>query len=162
MPVEDLRALLGYDPETGQFWWKVNRLGSARGVRAGDPAGSQTVNGYIAIGISGKNYKAHRLAWYFTTGTWPPEQIDHKNMIKRDNSFANLRLATKTQNGANMPGRRAASGYRGVYRIGNRWAAKFRITGREKYLGLFKSPEEAYEAVCSGMRDIRGEFARVD
>lgn len=162
MPVEELRALLSYDPETGLFRWKVDRLGSARGVRAGDPAGSPTVNGYIVIGISGKNYKAHRLAWYLVMEVWPPDQIDHKNRVRGDNRIANLRLANKIQNGANMPGRRAASGYRGVYRHYNKWKGVIRDDYRLRYLGLFDTPEEAYAAVCAAIQETRGEFARVD
>lgn len=161
MPVDDLRALLGYDPDTGRFWWKVNKAGRGGNVRVGAPAGCLH-RGYIIIKIGGKDYGAHRLAWYLHYGTWPPADMDHKNMIKTDNPIVNLRPATRGQNSANRPNQGAISGYRGVTPSKKRWKAKISINSREVYLGLFKTPEEAYAAVCVAIQSTRGEFGRVD
>jgi hypothetical protein len=54
-----LKRLLRYDPETGEFRWRVNRGGTAR---AGTPAGHVHSSEYVYIQINGKNYLAHRLA----------------------------------------------------------------------------------------------------
>lgn len=164
MPVNDLRAILGYDHETGRFWWKVLRGGPAQ---KGSPAGCWQRTGYLVIRILGKNYHAHRLAWYLIHEMWPPADIDHRNSIRNDNRIANLRLATRSQNRENTANRQPLSGYRGVSchvtRHGKeRWHAKTHINSRETYLGVFDTPKEAHEAVCSAIRKTRGEFARTD
>src|SRR5258707_7365907 len=89
-----VRELLAYDPEAGTFTWKV-RL--SKNTHVGDIAGCITSEGYGIIRINERGYLAHRLAWLITTGKWPPE-IDHKNGIKNDNRWMNLREAFGTMN----------------------------------------------------------------
>lgn len=53
-------------------------------------------NGYRrlrwASGGKQKHVYAHVAAWWVLTGSWPkPKQLDHKNRIRSDNSFLNLR-----------------------------------------------------------------------
>ena len=67
---EYVRSLLDYDPETGILRWKTS-VGGPQGARiqAGSIAGSKsTREGYLVIGIDGKTYRAHRLAWLIFTG----------------------------------------------------------------------------------------------
>jgi HNH endonuclease len=161
MPVEDLRAILGYDPKTGRFWWKTT--GPGKGHRAGAPAGHvRANNGYRTIGIAGKTYYANRLAWYLTTGVWPTYQVDHRNRVTSDDRIDNLRPATPSQNACNSVWKKNSSGYRGVYRYYRKWVAKIRVNYRDVYLGLFSTREEAYAAVCKAIESTRGEFARMD
>ena len=89
---DGLRQLLNYDPDMGAFTWRQGR----GPVRAGGVAGCLTRKGYRRIQIDGQNYMAHRLAWLYMYGSWPPEQIDHINEIKSDNRLDNLRLANQT------------------------------------------------------------------
>lgn len=97
-----LKEILHYCPETGVFTWIV-RLG-ARG-QVGAVAGSEHSKGYIHIIISKVSYKAHRLAWLYMTGEWPPSQVDHINETKADNRWENLRPATNQQNCSNKKAR---------------------------------------------------------
>lgn len=164
MPVDELRALVGYDPETGRFWWNVTRNSRAQ---AGTEPRYRTGEGYIQFMIARKLCSAHRIAWYLTFEEWPPNYIDHINGIRDDNRIANLRLATGFQNMANAAwlNRKSSSGFRGVYRNGKKWQAQIRGGADNRHricLGSFTSPEEAYEAVCAAIRETRGEFARVD
>ena len=54
-------------------------------------AGSVHSTGYVRIGIDGRKYTSHRLAWLYVHGVWPSDQIDHINRNRSDNRIANLR-----------------------------------------------------------------------
>src|SRR6266436_553333 len=94
---EGFKQLLEYNPESGEFFWRI----SSRGARAGDLAGSVYGNGYRYIQINDLDYRAGRLAWFFMTSEDPLDFIDHKNGLRDDNRFENLRVATNSQNQAN-------------------------------------------------------------
>src|SRR5690554_1482515 len=99
MDQETLINLLEYDLVTGVFRWRRRR----RGVRPDRLAGFNMKNGYLGIGIDGKNYYAHRLAWIYVHGEIPEGMhIDHINGDKRDNRIANLRVGTQGQNLQNL------------------------------------------------------------
>ena len=82
------RELLAYDPETGIVRWIKDRGGCAKKGRL---AGSEDRDGYIVVGIYERQYKMHRVIWLMMTGQWPKGEIDHKNRIRWDNRWRNLR-----------------------------------------------------------------------
>lgn len=146
MNSEKLKELLHYDPETGAFTWIVDRRGKAQ---AGTIAGCVEPQGYIRIRIKNKLYKAHRLAWLYTYGIWPKDQIDHINGVRNDNRICNLREASNAENCQNADIRSDnTSGYIGVYwnKRTSKWVANIRVDYKLKRLGLFDTPEEAYAA----------------
>lgn len=159
LTAERVRELLNYDPETGIFTRR-----SGRGTRwyAGEAVGSRQKSGYIEIGLCYQRVYAHRLAWLYMTGSWPKEQIDHKNGNRADNSFANLREATQAVNSQNQ--RRARSdnkaGLLGVFHryhtknSGERFLAMISVDGRLKRIGLFPSAEEAHAAYVEAKRRL--------
>ncbi len=140
---EQLTTLLHYDPETGIFtqkmrWW--NR-------EPGDRVGGMTPQGYWYIGVGGKQYPAHRLAWFYVYGEWPEGDIDHINRIRDDNRFCNLRQTTRSKNLHNAPAY-GASGIRGVS-WSNRdkvWRACITVDYDRHELGSFKTKEQAAAA----------------
>ncbi len=96
------------------------------------------------------------------TGAWP-DQIDHINGDRMDNRWANLRLATNSQNHANS--KRYVTnrcGFKGVsWRSDkNKWSARIVRNYRAKNLGYFDSPEQAHEAYVRAAEVVHGEFAR--
>ena len=100
LTADRLRELLHYDPDTGVF---TRRVATAPCVRIGDIAGCfDNSNGYLKIGVDGRQRYAHRLAWLYANGTFPVFDIDHLNGIRTDNTLLNLRDVPRKQNIENV------------------------------------------------------------
>lgn len=105
--------------------------------------------GYRAGRIYDREYKAHRLLWLLYSGRWPDDQIDHINGDKADNRIANLRAVPQSENNKNKPvPTNNTSGVIGVhrYRKNGYWQAEITVNGKARYLGRFRSIEEAAAA----------------
>lgn len=142
---DELRSILHYDPLTGVFTHRK----SAGGRLAGSVAGSVDVDGYIKIGVLKHRYRAHRLAWLYTNGTWPKNQIDHINRNRSDNRICNLRDVTHQQNVQNAGNFcNNTSGRKGVYwnKRDSCWSARFLLGDKYLSLGCFKTFDEAVAA----------------
>ncbi len=141
-----LHVLLEYFPRTGVFIWRV---APRRGIRAGSRAGSRVKrDGYRYIGIKGKIYLEHRLAWKYVTGDWPAHEVDHRNRKRDDNRWKNLREATDIQQRQNQSlGKNNKTGFLGVrlHRCG-KYEANIGVGNISKYLGLFDTAEAASRA----------------
>ncbi len=141
-----LRELLSYDPASGVFTWRVTRGSKAP---TGSIAGHAEPDRYVNIMIDRKLYKAHRLAWLYMTGEWPPHEIDHVDRDKSNNTFTNLRLATPLQNRQNIGMYdHNTSGHKGVtwHRANSKWQAQIKLAGRNIYLGCFNDLQDAVNA----------------
>jgi hypothetical protein len=93
-----LQELLEYNPNTGVFFWKKK----LQGRRKSRIAGCANPQGYIVIGIDGKTYFAHRLAWLYFYAYLPnSKHIDHINRDRSDNRIENLRLVLPSENNFN-------------------------------------------------------------
>lgn len=96
---------------------------------------------------------------------FPNEEVDHIDLNPLNNRRSNLRLTSHQQNSAN---RRKpisnTSGFKGVCwdKQTNKWQAKIGVNNKQKYLGRFDTPEEAYAAYCKAAEELHGEFARVE
>jgi hypothetical protein len=156
---ERLRELLDYDPETGVFRWRARRGGRAY---ANAVAGTIACrHGYRQILVDLKLFLAHRLAWLYVYGEWPPGCLDHINRQRDDNRIANLRLATMAQNCANARVRcNNTSGFPGVRKHKQKWTAYIKYNGRQIHLGMFDAPEKAHKAYRAAAVAYFGEFAR--
>jgi hypothetical protein len=145
-----LKQLLEYSPGDGVFVWRVNRRG--RFARTGEVAGKLNDHGYIRIGIDGRIYLAHRLAWFYCHGEWPLGGMDHANGMPTDNRIANLRLATPSQNVANSRARNSAR-LKGAY-------YKPKMMGPSTVFDLGETAEAANAAYMAAAREAFGVFAR--
>lgn len=158
MELQELRALLDYDPASGVFTWKAK---PARRIVIGSVAGGANNFGgwhYVVISVAKKPYLAHRLAWFHMTGEWPDGEIDHRNGDGLDNRWDNLRQATRGQNAQNMRiFRNNTSGYPGVSRLRNGWRAEICAHGVKQHLGLFDTAEAAAAAYLTA-KAIQHEF----
>lgn len=155
---EFLISRFEYVEETGDLIYKYDVAPMAK---KGQIAGSSDGHGYIKIGLFGRRYMAHRLIWIYKTGSSPEGDIDHIDGSRRNNRWANLRSATRSQNLCNLPGR-SASGVKGVYfnKKTGRWTAQIRLHGRSVYQAYFKTLGEAEKAVTFHREQFHGEFAR--
>ena len=146
MTQDELKQMLDYSPDTGEFTWLVS---SAKRIKIGDIAGSPQSRGYRQIKINGKNYQLHRLVWLYVHGSFPTHCIDHINGVKHDNRLSNLREATSAENMQNVKRYKSnSSGFIGVvrYEQRNKWTAQIQKNGKRIFLGYFDTPEEAHDA----------------
>lgn len=63
---DELLRILHYDPTTGSLTWRVNR--PPRGKADAVAGWVSKALGYRYINISGKEYLAHVLIWFYMTG----------------------------------------------------------------------------------------------
>ena len=160
LTLDRLKEVLSYDRQTGIFAWRV-QLGWKGKV--GQQAGTRHNRGYIHIMIDQKLYLAHRLAWFYETGEWPADKIDHRDCNRSNNRFANLREATGSQNNQNRkkaPG--GASKFKGVsWHVRNRmWESRIKRDGKQIRLGLYRTEEKAHAAYCRAANEMFGSYAR--
>ena len=102
LTLDELRAVIRYEPETGTFHW-IKPAGKWGTIPAGSLAGCLRPDGYWTVIVFGKHYLGHRLAFFYMTGRWPDPECDHEDLDKSNNRWSNLREASKSQNKANVP-----------------------------------------------------------
>jgi hypothetical protein len=155
---EFVRETFLYDPVSGEFIWRKSIGGKSR---RGLIVTHTSDNGYITVIVKGTTYLVHRVIWLWMTGKWPENTIDHKNHVKTDNRWDNLREATRNENQRYRKKHKSnKTGYKGVCFDKNRkkYRAAIEIGGRCKFLGHFETAEEAYEAYTKFAEKVHGEF----
>jgi hypothetical protein len=131
----------------------------------------QRGNIYAARSQRGVNGKVRQILMHRVIMNEPTNlQVDHINGDGLDNTRANLRLATPSQNCQNI-GKRLnnSSGYKGVCRssCGKKWRAQIRSpnkkdgSGGKVFLGHFATAEEAYAAYCKASKKLHGEYSKL-
>lgn len=159
MNIDALKSLLRYDPETGLIYW----IAKGKGKIKKKAAGTLLHSGYLGICIGPKRWQAHRIAWALHHGNWPKDQVDHINGVKIDNRACNLREATNSQNGKNLKLSKAnKTGIAGVCwseRYQN-YRAYIKVEHKQKYLGTFKTIEDAAKARNDAEDLYFGEWKR--
>jgi hypothetical protein len=149
--LEQFKEVLSYDPNTGIFFWRHTDRKKIKGAIAGH----LDQDGYRIIKVWNKDYKAHRLAFFYSFGRWPQDQIDHINGVRADNRIANLREADKFQQRRNS----RTSPLKGAYRVGRRWRSYIRFSNKSYYLGTWDTQEEANQAYAKAAKEYFGEFS---
>ena len=152
-----LLSILSYDELSGNFVWLIN---SGR-ARKGNIAGTVRDDGYVVIIIEKKQYKAHRLVWFYVHRVWPKGRLDHEDNCQSNNRLSNLRPATHSQNMANRKlNSNSSTGYKGVSKRGNRYRAYANKDGERISLGMFDTGEAAAAAAGTKALELHGAFAR--
>ena len=143
---ELLKKLFLYGPETGHF---IRLISTSSRARKGNIAGYLSSDGYWMITVNGMPQHAHRLAWVYTFGRTPVNEIDHINHNRTDNRIENLREATRTMNERNRTmSKNNTSGHNGIYRPAGRkkWEVQLWINGKKFRGGYFYNIDEAIKA----------------
>jgi hypothetical protein len=162
---------LEYNPDTGVFIWKTrprhhfdsNRAMNIWNGRFPNTEAGSIKHGRRIIRLFGVDIGANMLAYAIMTGEWSPVDVDHHNTDKADDTWSNLRSATRRQNQYNVGLRSSnTSGYKGVSysKHNGKYVALIRANGKRHYLGYFDTAEEAHEAYCKAAAELHGEFAR--
>ena len=84
---------------------------------------------------------------------------DHINRDKLDNRRSNLRLATRSENGANCGKKIGMHGLRGVAQHRKKWRAQIQKDTKKILIGLYKTKEEAALAYNIKAKELFGKFA---
>lgn len=140
-----LKNTLEYNPLTGKFTSLVN----SKARKIGAVLGTISVDGYVVIRFNGKIVPAHRLAFLYMTGEWPPMFVDHIDRDRTNNKWENLRLADWTINNRNRSVQRNnTSGVVGVSwdKISNKWYATICVDGKMIGIGRYTLKEDAISA----------------
>ena len=153
---ERLKEILHYDPLTGNWTWLVKVANRKTGTVAGN---INISTGYYVIAINYRDYQAHRLAWFYMTGKWPNDQIDHIDQNKLNNRWDNLREATPQQNNRNVPVRKnSTTGITGVVIRRSSHVARIKVNKKYIHLGSYKTEAEAIRARQEAEIKYFGEF----
>lgn len=149
-----LHELLTYDPNHGVFYWNTSAGCQKKLAEAG------CVNQYLYIKIEGKRYPAHRLAFLYQLGdSFPHYDIDHKNGVKTDNRWLNLRLATRKQNTGNAKLREDnALGHKNIKQLFDTKKYQVRVCG--KSYGCYSTLADAMTVADIARKEVFGEYAR--
>jgi hypothetical protein len=118
----------------------------------------------VTIGIDGVRYQANRLAWLYVYGQWPVDEVDHVNRDFIDKRISNLREASHAENMRNKNlHSNNKSGFKGVHwhAQSKKWRAQIKRDGKARSLGLYSTPEQAYEAYCTAAPVVHEQFASV-
>lgn len=157
--IERLQQLFHVDFEHGTLTWKITPNNQ---IEPGTPAGFLDPScEYYRVAVDGRRYMVHQIIWAMKTGKWPELHINHKSHDTTDNSFNNLREATKSQaKQSSRLYRNNKFGLKGVSRYKDRFRSDIRVDGKTIYLGIHDTPLDAHAAYVNASRKYFGSFAR--
>jgi hypothetical protein len=130
----------------GHFKWyaDVNTRGEFTAARAVGRRGAQ------------KKIKLHNVI----LPPGPNEEVDHKDHDRLNDTKANLRICTRTQNVCNRRLLRGKHSFKGVRRNADgRWEARIAVNNTRVNIGTFPTELAAALAYDDAARKLHGEFA---
>lgn len=156
---DELHRLFKY--EDGHLIRKitVGKVGK-KGLKVGGKPTADN-NKYMRVQIKGVTHYLHRVIFLMLQG-YLPEFLDHIDGNKTNNKIENLRECTRSQNNQNkILSSNSTSGVKGVSwsKASSKWIAQVGVNGKNRYLGLFKTLEEAKQSVTRFRKEVHGNFA---
>ena len=153
----EIGEYLEYDAASGALIWRKAMSSRAKqGSVAGADVRFCEQRVYRQVGLLGKKYYGHVLAWLLATGHWPSHEIDHIDGDGLNNAFANLRDVPHAINCQNVrrPQRTSLTGIQGVKRVAGGFSARIKLNGVRLHLGTFHSSEDAHQAYLNAKRKL--------
>lgn len=151
-----------FEYREGRLYYKIDpRHPTCANSRVvGKLAGADDGHGYIALRLCGHTFKAHHVVWLMHTGAMPDNPLDHANGNRQDNRFENLREAAAFENSHNTT-KIGRGQFKGVEKPKGKsfYVAKISLRGKKKYIGSFKTPEEAHAAYIEAKNKYAQEFS---
>ena len=141
-----------------ELFWRVDR---GYKVKAGSLAGCVRKNGYRQLSINKKVYFAHRIIFLMHHG-YLPKEIDHIDGNPLNNSIANLREVTHSQNQWNHKLRSDnKTGIKGVTwsKTKNKWKVQISFNSKNKHIAYSKDLELAGLIAMEARNKYHKEFA---
>jgi hypothetical protein len=140
--------------------WKVGRCAGKPVATSVRRAGHQNV--FLRVDGKLKGFVLARIIWLLRTGEYPDLYVEHRDGNPQNNSVNNLRLATHSQNMANLTVGRTGREKKGVYL--NKKSGKYYVQvqkdgivhGRCGFLNF----DDAYIYRQSLAQELFGEYAR--
>jgi len=124
--------------------------------------------GYPYVNLSDykkqKTFRVHQLVAVAFLNHTPDKHkglvIDHIDGNKLNNMTTNLQLITNKKN-TSKDRKNKTSKYTGVslHKQSNKWLAQFKENGRVKYLGIFKTEEEARDAYNTSQEQDKNKYS---
>lgn len=142
--LESLKSALEYIPASGIFRWKECAQRNFQFRR--EFTGIGKTDAYARVQVKGKNWLAHRLAWFMHYGEEPAGIVDHINGDRFDNRIENLRVGDSYLNNRNREKHRSGLPL-GVSRRGQKFTASVVIAKKNHWLGTHETCESASNAV---------------
>ena len=146
---KEFKTIYEYNPETGVFT-RIRKTSNNTVLGSG---GYLRPDGYYSLSVDrgGERILAHRCAWLYMTGEFPPEgfEVDHRNRNRGDNRWSNLRLADRPLQLINTsPRSDNTSGLKGVSwsKEKRAWHSYINLHGKRVNLGRYK---DWFDAVCA-------------
>lgn len=153
LDINELIELFEYNKDSGVIKWKI-----AQGSKKAGSIAGRFNEGRIDVTYKKRHYKAHRIAWAIFYGNWPCGEIDHIDGNALNNAIENLRDVSKT---VNMQNRKKSTMNNSSQRLGvswhakdQKWRARITIDGKQKWLGNFDSPDDAFQRYLSEKRKM--------
>lgn len=166
LPIEQLRKMFQYNPETGSIVRTAGWEGSGRRKDlVGKEVGNTRYDLCTRVNVDNLDYAKADLAWALHYGVWPSKEIDHIDMNRTNNRIANLRECNRSQNMANTKVRPTSkTGYKGVVFRKNtgKYYAHICHNYKCEYLGTFDTAEAVAAAYDAKAVEYWGDFARTN
>ena len=137
--------------------WKTNN--------SNNPSGCISGNGYYSSRLDKIRYQNHRIVFaiYNNSIDFQGKQIDHIDGNVLNNSPRNLRLVTASQNQFNRKKQKNnLSGHKNISFVKklDKYRCAMQVDGKDIYIGLFNTVEEAIASRDIKFKQLAGEFYR--
>lgn len=146
-------SLFRYDPQSGIIYYKIPIKRKIVDSVAGIICRS---HGYLKVGIEGKYYMGHRVAWRLHYGKWPEYQIDHINGNRSDNRICNLRDVKPKENQKNRKEHRQGQ-LLGTYfcKKAKKYKSQICFNKKKIHLGMYFTEKEAHEQYINAQKALK-------